>query len=106
MNQYNEGKSGDDGANAIMEAATDLQEILEEKKSPRLVGFFFGRGCLLAEPVSIPLQCFLCLYSFVVPLVNNDVFSHTWQGIGRVYTVHFKTGRGNIGHFFRGIGVT
>ena len=43
MNQYNEGKNGDDGTNAIMEAATDLQEILEEKK-PTSGGLFLWEG--------------------------------------------------------------
>ena len=44
MNQYNdnEGKSGDDGANAIMEAATDLQEILEDKKAHVWWAFSLG----------------------------------------------------------------
>lgn len=44
MNQYNEGKNGDGGANAIMEAATDLQEILDDKKKPTSGGLFLWEG--------------------------------------------------------------
>ena len=54
MDQYNEGKNGDDGANAIMEAATDLQEILEDENEKRILSYIIGECGRIFSYVECP----------------------------------------------------
>ena len=63
----------------------------------------FGKKRSVAESVTVPLQCLLCLLAIIFPRSDSDIFSSSWQGIGFIEIFHVEARRFTPAHLLRGI---